>query len=84
LYHKLYDMLTADDFKNESVSTVDIFIEKFIYPKLKEDKGNTNVYINLIQMEDINLKSLKDRLKELKFTVSMNKIGIDDVLNISA
>ena len=80
-------MLTADDFKSNSKvnipeGSVDIFIENHIYPDFIEGCASTNVYINLIQQEDVNIKVLRDRLKELKFKIESGKIGVDDVLII--
>jgi len=76
-------MRTAKDFKPANTSPVDDFIENHIYPQLDEENGTAAVYVNLIQMEEVDLKQLKDRLKSLGFKTSMSKLGLDDVLNVN-
>lgn len=79
-------MRSAKDFnKKDDSSSVDHFIEKEIFTKLDDDNNNGSVvlYMNVIHMDGVNLKQLKNRLKELGFSTNTSKEGVDDVLNIN-
>ena len=75
-------MRTAGSFKIEKDKTIDNFIENYVYTKLDEEIHPVILYVNVIKQDYIDIKALQRRLKELKFIVTKNVVGTDDVLEI--
>lgn len=76
-------MRTSKDFvkiKNDKV--IDRFIEESVYTQFDEGTYPAKIYINEIQLAELNPKILKNRLKELGFAVVDTKEGVDSVLEI--
>ena len=78
------DLKKASSYKKKYNEAVSQFILDEIQPKLDDNEGSAMIYYNIIEMEGVNFKELKVVLKDLGYSVSTGKEGVDSVVYIEA